>query len=61
LAGLVLDELGRRPDPGDAVAVGDVTIRVEAVDGLRITRLLVTLPDSWCATARFRTALQTDS
>ena len=44
LAGLVLDTLGRRPDPGDTVAVDSVQIRVEAVDGLRITGLHVTLP-----------------
>ncbi|MDP9134861.1 MAG: hypothetical protein M3N56_08535, partial [Actinomycetota bacterium] len=37
-------ELGRRPDPGDTVAVDSVQIRVEAVDGLRITGLQVTLP-----------------
>jgi putative hemolysin len=46
LAGLVLAELGRQPRPGDAATVGDVTIRVEAVDGLRVTRLLVTLEQS---------------
>ena len=44
LAGLVLDTLGRHPDPGDTVAVDSVQIRVEAVDGLRITGLHVTLP-----------------
>jgi putative hemolysin len=45
LAGLVLHELGRQPEPGDTVAVDGATIRVEAVDGLRISRLLVTLAD----------------
>jgi CBS domain containing-hemolysin-like protein len=43
---VVLHELGRQPEPGDSVAVGDATLRVEAVDGLRITRLVVTLSDS---------------
>jgi putative hemolysin len=43
LAGLVLDELGRQPAPGDVVTIDGATIRVEAVDGLRLTRLLVTL------------------
>ena len=44
LAGLVLDTLGRRPDPGDTATVDHVEIRVESLDGLRITRLRVTLP-----------------
>ena len=44
LAGLVLEALGRRPDPGDSVAVDGVEIRVEALNGLRITRLRLTLP-----------------
>jgi putative hemolysin len=46
LAGLVLDALGRQPRAGDAVTVSGVTIRVEAVDGLRITELRVTLPEA---------------
>src|SRR5215218_957696 len=44
LAGLVLDALGRRPDPGDTVTVAGVEIRVESVDGLRVTGVHVTLP-----------------
>ena len=44
LAGLVLDTLGRRPDPRDTVTVDGVEIRVESLDGLRITRLRVSLP-----------------
>jgi putative hemolysin len=44
LAGLVFDALGRRPEPGDEVEVDGVRIRVERVDALRITRLVVTLP-----------------
>ena len=43
LAGLVLGALGRRPDPGDAAAIDGVEIRVEALDGLRITDLRITL------------------
>jgi putative hemolysin len=43
LAGLVFDELGRRPEPGDKVRIGDVVLTVEEVDGNRITRLRVTL------------------
>jgi putative hemolysin len=45
LAGLVLHELGRQPEPGDTVVVDGATLRVEAVDGLRISRLRVTLRD----------------
>jgi putative hemolysin len=41
LAGLVLNELGRRPREGDEVQVGDVLLQVEQLDGHRITRLLV--------------------
>jgi putative hemolysin len=44
LAGLVLGELGRPPNPGDTVALDGVTIQVEAVDGLRVSRLLVINP-----------------
>jgi putative hemolysin len=44
LAGLVFDELGRGPQVGDAATFDGVTLRVEAMDGLRITRLRVTLP-----------------
>jgi putative hemolysin len=41
LAGLVFDELGRRPREGDEVLLGDVALQVEQLDGHRITRLLV--------------------
>jgi putative hemolysin len=46
LAGLVFDALGRRPEPGDEVTVGDVVLRVVSVEELRITGLEVTLPGS---------------
>ena len=41
LAGLVLNQLGRRPREGDEVQTADVRLRVEALDGNRITRLIV--------------------
>jgi putative hemolysin len=41
MAGLVFDELGRRPHVGDAVTIGGVTLTIVAMDGLRITRLRV--------------------
>ena len=41
MAGLVFNALGRRPRGGDEITVGDVHLRVEQVDGARITRLLV--------------------
>jgi putative hemolysin len=44
MAGLVFNTLGRRPREGDSVRVADVRMRVEQVDGPRITRLLVELP-----------------
>ena len=44
LAGLVFGALGRRPQPGDTVTVDGVTLVVERVDGLRITRLRAAVP-----------------
>jgi putative hemolysin len=44
LAGLMFDALGRRPKVGDEADVGGVRLRVQALDGLRITRLRITLP-----------------
>jgi CBS domain containing-hemolysin-like protein len=41
LAGLVLNELGRRPREGDEVQVGHVRLQIEQLDGHRITRPLV--------------------
>jgi putative hemolysin len=43
LAGLVFDALGRRPQPGDVVEIDGVRIEIEAIEGLRITRLRVAL------------------
>ncbi|WP_336991190.1 hemolysin family protein [Leucobacter sp. VD1] len=45
VAGYVLRELGRIPDPGDEVALPDGgTLRVERMDGRRISRLRYTSP-----------------
>jgi magnesium and cobalt exporter, CNNM family len=44
MAGLLFNALGRRPRPGDEVEVSGVRLAVEDVDGLRITRLRVSLP-----------------
>jgi putative hemolysin len=44
LAGLVFDALGRRPVPGDTVELDGVRLRVDAMDGLRIVQLRITLP-----------------
>jgi putative hemolysin len=41
LAGLVFEELGRRPLVGDSVELAGVRLAIIAVDGLRITRLQV--------------------
>jgi len=43
LAGLVLNALGHRPDPGETFTVDGVEIAVERVDGLRITGLRISL------------------
>jgi putative hemolysin len=44
MAGLILDLLGHHPEPGESVAVEGCTLEVEEVDGLRITRIKVTVP-----------------
>jgi CBS domain containing-hemolysin-like protein len=44
VGGLVWDRLGRRPEVGDEVALGDVTFRVEAMEGLAVTRVSVRFP-----------------
>ena len=46
LAGLVFNALGRRPEPGDSVAVDGVRLAVEEMDGMRITRLRIELAPS---------------
>jgi putative hemolysin len=41
LAGLVFNALGRRPEPGDTVDFDPIRVTVDALDGLRISRLRV--------------------
>jgi putative hemolysin len=43
LAGLVFDELGRRPEAGDVVGIDGVTLKIEEVQDLRITKLRIEL------------------
>jgi CBS domain containing-hemolysin-like protein len=38
------EELGRRPRPEETVTVAGIDIEAEAIDGLRIASLLVSLP-----------------
>jgi len=44
IGGYVLGRLGRRPRLGDLVEVGGRKIRVEALDGLRVARVLLSTP-----------------
>nr|WP_207619402.1 hemolysin family protein [Nocardioides sp. IC4_145] len=44
VAGYVVARLGRIAEPDDAVAVGDVRLRVAETDGARITRVAVEVP-----------------
>jgi CBS domain containing-hemolysin-like protein len=44
LAGLVLERLGRLPEPGDSVDVDGATLTVDRIDGHRIDRILVRRP-----------------
>jgi putative hemolysin len=41
VGGLVLNELGRVPQVGDEVACGDVTLRVERVEGKAVVAISV--------------------
>jgi CBS domain containing-hemolysin-like protein len=41
LGGLVMDRIGRIPEAGDEVRVGDVALRVERMAGRRVDRLRV--------------------
>jgi putative hemolysin len=43
LAGLAFDALGRRPVPGDVARIDGASVRIEEVDGLRITKLRISL------------------
>ncbi|MDN6748105.1 MAG: hypothetical protein L0L93_14095, partial [Brevibacterium sp.] len=43
LAGFVLKEMGRIPDPGDQIRTEDALIRVERMHGRRIERLRILL------------------
>ena len=45
LAGLVFEQLGRRPAAGDEVVVAGVRLRVEELDGLRIARVRASFED----------------
>jgi CBS domain containing-hemolysin-like protein len=42
IGGYVFGQLGRRPEVGDEVEVGIHVLRVDALDGLRIDRILIT-------------------
>jgi CBS domain containing-hemolysin-like protein len=43
IAGVVMDRLGRVPDPGETIALDGCTLTVEALDGSAIERLRVDL------------------
>jgi putative hemolysin len=45
MAGLVFDRLGRRPVVGDECDIEGVHFRIAEIDGARITRLAITLPE----------------
>jgi CBS domain containing-hemolysin-like protein len=45
LAGLVLDRLGRLPDPGDDICVDGWTLTVDAVERRRIERITLVAPE----------------
>ncbi len=45
VAGFIIDQLGRMPEVDDTVVVGDATLRVDELDGRRISRIEVTRHD----------------
>ncbi len=45
LGGLVFSQIGRRPRVGDEVTIDGVHLRVEALDGLRVAIVRMTLPE----------------
>ncbi len=45
VAGFIIDQLGRMPEVDDTVDVGDATLRVDELDGRRISRIDVTRRD----------------
>lgn len=44
IGGLIVEELGRPPEIGDIVELNGVTLKVESIDGLAVTSVIVTLP-----------------
>ena len=47
IGGYIFGQLGRRPELGDMVSVGELTLTVAALDGLRIDRIVLNrLPDN---------------
>jgi hypothetical protein len=44
VGGLVWAELCRRPEVGDEVTIGNVTFRVEAIEGLTVTQVSLFFP-----------------
>jgi putative hemolysin len=46
VGGFVLGQLGRRPQLGDTVAVENRTVRVDALDGIRVARVWLSRPVS---------------
>jgi CBS domain containing-hemolysin-like protein len=44
IGGLVWAELDRRPEIGDEVSVGHVTLRVDDMDGLSVTQVSILFP-----------------
>jgi CBS domain containing-hemolysin-like protein len=44
VGGYVLGQLGRRPKVGDAIEVEDRILQVEALDGLRVAWVYLSLP-----------------
>jgi CBS domain containing-hemolysin-like protein len=44
LSGLVFSELGRAPEAGDVVTIGDIAIQVESMEDLGVSEISLHLP-----------------
>ncbi len=47
IGGLIFGQLGREPEVGDEISVGDITMRVETMEGHRIVKATLYRPDGF--------------
>jgi len=47
IGGLIFGQLGREPEVGDEISVGDITMKVETMDGHKIAKAILFRPDGF--------------